>query len=58
MIDLTPSPFPAREGGPGFAWTVRRAAFGGTMNVKRSLSRRSLGGGVVRTARFWAIEVR
>jgi hypothetical protein len=24
---------------PGFAWTVRRAAAGGTMNVKRSLSR-------------------
>jgi hypothetical protein len=21
VIDLTPGPFPAREGGPGFAWT-------------------------------------
>jgi hypothetical protein len=26
---------------PDFVWTVRRAACGGTMHVKRSLSRRS-----------------
>jgi hypothetical protein len=63
MIDLTPGPFPAREGGTRLRLDKLRLTCivppkAARRTVQAKPGSRSLGEGVVRTARFWAIEVR